>query len=79
MSNIFCISDTHFGQEEIIQYNDRPFKNAKDMFEKIKSNWNSVVGSGDTVYHVGDFSAGKVNIVHIPVNCFPNLTERCIS
>lgn len=61
---IFTISDTHFYHANIIKYCDRPFKdpngylNASKMNETLIANWNRVVGSGDTVLHVGDFAFG---------------------
>lgn len=53
---IFFIADTHFGDENIINYEDRPFQNATEMTEKLIENWNREVSSEDTVFVVGDFS-----------------------
>lgn len=54
MSKIFYIADTHFGHKDIIAFDNRPFFDVKDMEETIIKNWNSVVGSEDIVYILGD-------------------------
>lgn len=54
MQQIFVTSDTHFHQENIIKYCDRPFKSAEEMDEALVEKWNSVVRLQDKVYHLGD-------------------------
>ena len=51
---IFFIADTHFGDERILRYENRPFKNAEEMNGEIIRRWNSAVTEDDTVYHLGD-------------------------
>ena len=52
----FFTSDHHFYHEKIIGYCNRPFANADEMDEYMIDKWNSVVGNGDLVYHLGDFA-----------------------
>jgi len=56
MPKVFFIADTHFGHNEIISYENRPFKNISEMDNILISNWNNIV-SDDTVFLLGDFSA----------------------
>lgn len=51
--NLF-IADTHFYHKNIIEYCNRPFSDIEAMNSFIIEKWNSVVKSGDTVYHLGD-------------------------
>lgn len=56
--NIWVVSDTHFGHNNIIKYCDRPFKDSDEMDEVIVDNWNSVVKDQDIIYHLGDVYMG---------------------
>lgn len=55
---ILFTADSHFGHSKIIEYCNRPFKDVNHMNEALIERWNSVVGHGDTVYHLGDFGFG---------------------
>ena len=57
--NIFFTSDTHFNHHNIIEYDQRPFKDIYEMDEKLISNWNKKVPEGSIVYHLGDFGLGR--------------------
>lgn len=57
MAKIFFIADTHYGDERIRRYENRPFKNTEEMDCKIICNWNGTVSDQDAVYIVGDFGA----------------------
>lgn len=55
MSKVFFIADTHFGDKNIIKYEGRPFNSVEEMNEALIEKWNSVVGTVDTIFVVGDF------------------------
>jgi calcineurin-like phosphoesterase family protein len=52
----FYIADTHFFHENIIMFDDRPFKDVQEMNEALVSNWNSAVSKEDVVYILGDYT-----------------------
>jgi len=54
--SIFVTSDHHFGHENIIRFCNRPFADAQEMDQAMISKWNAIVGPGDIVYHLGDFT-----------------------
>jgi calcineurin-like phosphoesterase family protein len=69
MSNIFIVSDTHFGQESILRFltptgeRMRPmWETADEMDEALVENWNKVVRPQDKVYHLGDVSMKRHKI-----------------
>lgn len=66
MSNIFFISDTHFGHEACCTKFKRAdgtplraFANAQEMDEEMVKRWNEVVKDEDKVYHLGDVAMNK--------------------
>ena len=52
--NSFFIADTHFNDEKILRYENRPFASVSEMNEEIVRCWNGKVGEGDSVYFLGD-------------------------
>ena len=65
MTDIWVISDTHFGHSNILTFKDqegnpvRNFSSVEDMNETMIQRWNSVVKPGDKVYHLGDVFFGS--------------------
>ena len=51
----YYIADTHFGHVNIISLDKRPFKDADEMWEKMKELWNTRVKDTDDVWIIGDF------------------------
>lgn len=56
MSEVFFTSDLHFGHNNIIMYEKRPFENVREMNEALIKNWNNTVQKEDTVFCLGDVS-----------------------
>lgn len=54
--NIFLISDLHLNHAKILRHCHRPYSSLRHMNRDLVQKWNGVVGHGDTVYHLGDFS-----------------------
>jgi calcineurin-like phosphoesterase family protein len=59
VSEIWVVSDTHFGHSNIIKYCFRPFSSAEEMDEEMIERWNKVVTPEDHVYHLGDVYFSK--------------------
>lgn len=51
----YFIADTHFGHENIMFLDKRPFKDTDEMWEKMKELWNKRVKDTDDVWIIGDF------------------------
>ena len=68
MKDIWLISDTHFGHENILSFRhggpDGPlirgnlFSSVEEMDECMIDQWNKYVKPGDKVYHLGDVFFG---------------------
>ena len=54
---VFFAADTHFGDDRIIKYENRPFADADEMDRVLIEKWNSVVSDNDSVFLLGDFSS----------------------
>ena len=54
---IYFIADTHFSEENIMRYENRPFADVTEMNDELLFRWNGVVSQDDEVYVLGDFGA----------------------
>lgn len=52
---VFFTADLHFGHENVIRFDHRPFHGIEEMDEELIRRWNTKVGKGDLVYVLGDF------------------------
>jgi len=59
---IWFTADHHFGHARILQYCDRPFANVTEMDDALIRNWNERIHREDTVYHLGDFCMGGIDM-----------------
>lgn len=51
---IYFLADTHFDDDDIRRYENRPFASTAQMNEAIITNWNNTVQPTDSVYLLGD-------------------------
>lgn len=51
---IFFTSDTHYGHENVIKYDERPFGDLEHMHRVLVNNYNSVVPNNGICYFLGD-------------------------
>lgn len=51
----FFTSDIHLGDDYTVEYDLRPFKNAKHMEKFIFKTWNKQAKKSDKIYIIGDF------------------------
>jgi len=72
-NRVFVAADPHWGHEGVCKFlkSDgsplRPWDNAKDMDEAMRTLWNETVKPGDKVYVLGDWAINRKHIVQ-PVN-----------
>lgn len=57
----YYISDLHIEHSNIMNFDNRPFKDVQEMNQTIVDNWNKTVKINDTVYILGDFIWAKEN------------------
>ena len=64
MSNVFFISDLHFGHKRIIEFSGehgRKGSNYEEHDEWIIDSWNSIITKRDLVWVLGDVAMGKTD------------------
>lgn len=54
MSKVFFTGDLHFGHENVLAFDNRPFASVEEMDAELIRRWNNKVGKGDLVYVLGD-------------------------
>lgn len=52
----FFIADTHFGHENALAFDNRPFKTIEEHDKALIENWNNAVSRNDEVFILGDIS-----------------------
>jgi calcineurin-like phosphoesterase family protein len=64
--SILFTADTHFGHANIIKWSTarQAFPTVEAMDEELITRWNQTVRPEDTVWHLGDFSWGKVSVAN---------------
>lgn len=55
MGKIYYIADCHLFHENVIRFDNRPFKSVEEMNKTIINNWNRRIRNNDKVYILGDF------------------------
>ena len=66
MGKILFTGDLHFGHENVLAFDNRPFATVDEMDAELIRRWNNKVGKGDWVYVLGDLiwkSRNKIMIV----------------
>lgn len=54
MPKIFFTGDLHFGHENVLAFDKRPFASIEEMDTELIRRWNNKVGKGDLTYVLGD-------------------------
>jgi calcineurin-like phosphoesterase family protein len=60
---IWLTADNHFCHRNILVHCSRAFTSVEEMDETMVRRWNEVVGQDDEVWHLGDFSLGRSEVV----------------
>lgn len=61
LQKVFFTSDLHFGHENVLRFDNRPFASVEEMDAELVRRWNEKVGKGDLVYVLGDLIWKSIN------------------
>ena len=53
MNQVFFTADLHFGHENVIDFDNRPFESVEEMDAELMRRWNNKVEKSDIVYVLG--------------------------
>ncbi|TCN33772.1 hypothetical protein EV184_10278 [Sinorhizobium americanum] len=56
---IYFTSDTHFGEQRVLNIDRRPFSSLAEHDAALIANWNDTVSPEDEIWHLGDFASKK--------------------
>lgn len=75
----FYIADMHFGHENIIRFDGRPYNTVAEMNEALINNWNNRVTNRDEVFVLGDMffkaSNEEIHMILKKLNGIKHLIE----
>lgn len=54
MNKVYFTGDLHFGHENVLAFDNRPFKTVEEMDAELVRRWNNKVDKGDLTYVLGD-------------------------
>lgn len=57
--NVFFTTDFHLFHNNVLRFDNRPFKDVHEMHDEIEKRWNEVVGPNDVVIYLGDLSFAR--------------------
>ena len=57
--DVFFTTDFHLFHNNVIRFDNRPFKDVHEMHVAIEERWNEVVGPKDVVIYLGDLSFAR--------------------
>ncbi|HEU0097499.1 MAG TPA: metallophosphoesterase family protein [Allosphingosinicella sp.] len=59
---VYFTSDSHFGDHRTLNIWKRPFASVAEMDSALVGAWNSAVGAGDEIWHLGDFARRPADV-----------------
>ena len=71
---VWFTADSHFGSQRALWHSKRPFSDVYHMDMTLIDDWNNIINTNDTVFHLGDFGNYEIaphlngEIILIPGN-----------
>jgi len=62
-ANLYFTSDWHIGHDNVLEFDNRPFRDMDHMCSVLVNNYNSIVGPTKTCYFLGDMGFYKSTLI----------------